>query len=88
MNNFTISCPIVGYHVTTKKKLQRYMETGCILAPVRFWPNKELAQNWCKRVGREIILEIDLNNQISHPLPDHKPAMFTPDNVSNWKLDS
>lgn len=86
-NEFSIICPKIGYHVTTEKKLSRYKETGCILAPVRFWPTPDLAKQWASKTGRIIILKINLSEQISYPLPDHKPARFTPQNVSDFSIE-
>jgi len=73
---------MVGYHVTTQKKLARYKETGCILPPVRFWPNKQTAQRWAKRTGRDVILKIECSE--SYPLPDHKPARWTGEIIRSY----
>lgn len=66
---------MIGYHVTTDKKLARYQITGAILPPVRFWPNELTARRWAKRTGRNIILQIEYTQ--AYPLPDHKPAKWT-----------
>lgn len=66
---------MIGYHVTTPKKLDRYKATGGILPPVRFWPNRFTAERWAKKTGRSVILEIEVSQ--SYPLPDHKPARWT-----------
>jgi len=42
---------MIGYHVTTPKKLEKYKKTGCILEPVRFWVNRDAAFSWAKRTG-------------------------------------
>ena len=81
MTRHVIQCPDVGYHVTTERKLARYRATGAILSPVRFWPTRETADQWANKTGRKIILELNLRGTISHPLPDHIPARFTPDNI-------
>ena len=73
---------MIGYHVTTPHKLDRYKQSGCILPPVRFWPNKETALRWAKRTGRTIVLQIEVEN--SFPLPDHKPARWSGDIVRTW----
>lgn len=73
---------MIGYHVTTPKKLKRYEQTGAILSPVRFWPNLYVAQRWAKRTNRTIILEIKVEK--SYPLPDHKPAEWTRECISEW----
>lgn len=72
-----------GYHVTTPKKLERYKKTGAILPPVRFWPNESTANRWAKRTGRSVILKISATE--TYPLPDHKPARWTPEVVSKWE---
>lgn len=77
----TISSPRYGWHCTTKKKMVRYKSSGRIIAPVRFWPNKETAERWAKRTGRELVIRIRLES-ISYPLPDHKPALFCPQDVT------
>jgi hypothetical protein len=76
---------MVGYHVTTRKKVARYVSTGCILEPVRFWSNRESAVAWMKKTGRDVILAIPVG--VAYPLPDHKPrghAFWTDRNVRNW----
>lgn len=73
----------VGFHVTTPKKIERYLSTGVILPPVRFWPNIETAKRWAKRTGRSVILEINMD--VSYPLPDHVPARWTPEMIREWK---
>lgn len=73
-----------GYHVTTNRKLEKYLQSKCILPPVRFWPNEYTAEKWRKRVNRDIILEIDIGS--SYPLPDHKPARWTEEIIRDWKI--
>lgn len=80
---------MIGYHVTTPKKLERYQKTGAILSPVRFWKYLESAKAWAKRTNRSIILQIEVKE--SHPLPDHKPrghAHWSPELVREWKVVS
>ena len=76
---------VIGYHVTTPKKLARYIATSCILPPVRFWQFPNSAREWARRTGRTIILRIEVKE--AYPLPDHKPrghAWWTPDMVRKW----
>jgi len=73
-----------GYHVTTKRKLERYKKTGGILPPVRFFPNIITAENWSKKVNRNIILEIEYTQ--GYPLPDHKPALWTNEIVKKFNI--
>ena len=75
---------MIGYHVTTRRKLDKYTKTGVILPPVRFWPNQYTALKWLKRVNRDLILEIDVKE--SYPLPDHKPARWTQEIVRSWRI--
>jgi hypothetical protein len=75
---------MIGYHVTTPKKLDRYKSTGGILPPVRFWPTIDTAKRWAKRTSRPIILEIIYDK--SYPLPDHKPAKWTNEIIKQWEV--
>lgn len=76
---------MIGYHVTTPRKIERYEISNCILPPVRFWHNLETAIRWGKRTGREKILKIDVEK--SYPLPDHKPARWTPEIIYDWEVE-
>jgi hypothetical protein len=78
---------MIGYHVTTPKKLLRYESTGAILPPVRFWRFGESAARWARRTGRTVILRIEAAE--AYPLPDHHPrghAWWTPDIVRGWEV--
>ena len=46
------------YHVTTLKKLNKYLKTGFIKPPVRAWENIEQAERMSKSTGRKIILRL------------------------------
>ena len=46
------------YHVTSLKKLNKYLENGKILPPVRAWENIEQAERMSKSTGRKIILRL------------------------------
>ena len=46
------------YHVTTLKKLNRYLKTGYIKPPVRAWDSIEQAERMSKSTGRKIILRL------------------------------
>lgn len=46
------------YHVTTAKKLQKFLKTGKIVAPVRAWENIQQAERFSKQTGRKIILRL------------------------------
>jgi hypothetical protein len=76
---------MILYHCTTDNKLKKYLNTGCILMPVRGWNNINSARNWCKRTGRNIILKFECTT--AYPLPDHKPmfhSYWTPENIHSW----
>ena len=76
----------IGFHVTTPAKLARYEATGCILPPVRFWRSRECADRWAQRVGRTVVLQIDVPD-LAYPMPDHQPPMmawWTPECVRRW----
>lgn len=74
------------YHVTTPKKLQRYKNTKAILPPVRFWPNLQTALRWAKRTNRTVIISF-LRPKIAYPLPDHKPALWSPNLIREYKIE-
>ena len=76
---------MIGYHVTTVKKLARYTAMGTILPPVRFWRHRSSAEQWMRKTGRTIILQIECS--VAHPLPDHRPrghAWWTPELIRAW----
>jgi len=50
---------MIGYHVTTYAKIERYIASGCILPPVRFWPDLATAQRWAEKTHRTEILVIE-----------------------------
>lgn len=75
------------YHCTTPKKLARYVATGAILPPVRFWLYRNSAEAWAEKTRRSIILAI--NPRARYPLPDHKPsghAWWSDDPVREWEV--
>ncbi len=79
---------MIGYHVTTPMKLGRYIATGAILPPVRFWAFENSAREWAKKTKRTIILKIDV--PYPYPMPDHKPtghAWWTDQLVRSWEID-
>ena len=78
-----------GFHVTTPKKLARYIATGCILPPVRFWRFEDSAKAWANKTHRTVILRIEASE--AYPMPDHHPrghAWWTPEHVRNWDVCS
>jgi len=75
------------YHATTPKKINAYKKTNKINKPVRGFTNKYAAMDWAKRVGRTIILELDVRD--THKLPDHHnrygEAWWNDSDVPHWK---
>jgi len=77
---------MIGYHVTTPKKLARYVASRAIFPPVRFWQFLPSARAWALRTGRTVILRIDV--ETAYPMPDHQPrghAWWTPGYVRKWQ---
>ncbi len=50
------------YHVTTYKKLQKYITSGHIKAPVRAWTNIQQAERMSKSTSRKIILRLNIKD--------------------------
>lgn len=49
---------MIVYHVTTLKKLNRYLSNGAIQPPVRAWESEYYAAKFSKQTGRQIILRL------------------------------
>ena len=49
---------MIVYHVTSRKKLDKYRQSGKILAPVRAWENIQQAERMSISTGRPIILRL------------------------------
>ena len=49
---------MIVYHVTSNKKLNRYIKNGCIKPPVRAWENIQQAERMSLSTGRKIILRL------------------------------
>ena len=56
---------MIVYHVTTYKKLMKYIQTGCILPPVRAWMNIQQAERMSKSTARRIILRLKFPNDVN-----------------------
>lgn len=66
----------VAYHVTSLKKLRKYLSTGYIKPPVRAWIDIESAERFSKQTGRRIILRLTMDN--TQPLNGHSErAIYT-----------
>ena len=53
---------MIVYHVTSLKKLNKYLKSGKILPPVRAWENIEQAERMSKSTARKIILRLKFPN--------------------------
>ena len=53
---------MIVYHVCTLKKLNKYLTSGFIKAPVRAWDNIEQAERMSISTGRRIILRLKFPN--------------------------
>jgi hypothetical protein len=63
---------MVVYHVTTWKKINRYMTTGAILPPVRAWKTIEAAERFSKQTGRKMILRLTFPDAEAKPYEGHR----------------
>lgn len=73
------------WHATTPAKLARYVATGGILPPVRGWIYQRSAEAWARRVGRTVLLRLEVPT--AYPLPDHQPpghAWWHDGIVTSW----
>jgi len=59
---------MIVWHVTSIKKLKKYLEEGIIRMPVRAWESIEEAERFSKQTGRQIILRLEF--------PKDAPKMF------------
>lgn len=66
---------MIVYHVTTKKKLAKYLAAGFILAPVRAWESAEAAERFSKQTDRKIILRLHFPKNTPR-LEGHKGQAF------------
>ena len=53
---------MIVYHVTTWRKLNKYMKNGYIEPPVRAWEDIEYAEKMSISTGRRIILRLRFPN--------------------------
>ena len=73
-----------GYHVTSEKKYKKYLKSGRILAPVRFFPDLIRARQWAHRVKRTVLLEIEVDEAEAEVIPDFRTAYQVNRDVSTW----
>ena len=53
---------MIVYHVTTLKKIAKYVASGQINPPVRAWENIRQAERMCISTGRRIIVRLKFPN--------------------------
>lgn len=53
---------MIVYHVTTLKKIQKYMQQG-IKPPVRAWKTIQEAERFSKQTGRRFIMRLKFPNK-------------------------
>lgn len=68
------------YHVTTTKKARKYITTGAILPPVRYWICAHSANRFARKTGRNIMLCFE-EPEVSYPLPIKGGAKWSPNMV-------
>ena len=61
---------MIVYHVTSLKKLNKYLKSGQIEPPVRAWENIEQAERMSLSTGRRIILRLKFPDN-AEKLPGH-----------------
>jgi len=63
---------MVVCHVTSYKKLNKYIKSGYIKPPVRAWLTIKEAECFSKQTGRRIILRLKFDKSKVKPLEGHK----------------
>jgi len=63
------------YHVTTRKKFIKYMQSGCIKHPVRAWESIEEAERFSISTGRRLILKLNFPHDAER-LPGHQGKAY------------
>lgn len=66
------------YHVTSLQLLHRYIESGCIRAPVRAWKSLDAAVRFGKQTDRRLILRISPGKHF-RPLGGHRGQAMVSD---------
>lgn len=81
--------PSVLYHATTERKAKLYRESGRIITPVRGFDTDTAALAWAVKTGRRVILQIDVDPDAVHMLPDHHNrygiAWWSQKDVTSWR---
>jgi len=79
---------LVGYHVTTPRKLARYQASGAIWPPVRFWVTRADAERLARQTGRLLILRLAVPDAAVRVLPGHRSAPRVTDAlVRAWRVE-
>jgi hypothetical protein len=55
---------MIVYHVTSYKKLEKYLKNGYIKSPVRAWETIEQAERMSLSTDRKIILRLKFPNNV------------------------
>jgi len=71
---------MIVWHVTTKKKLLRYIHNGGIRPPVRAWTSLEEAKRFSIQTGRRIILRLKFPDNC-RKLEGHRGKAVVYDNI-------
>ena len=77
---------VVVWHVTTLKKLNRYLKLGFIKPPVRAWLDIKEAERFSKQTGRLIILRLKFPKNKIKILEGHQNKGVYLDDI--YKLES
>ena len=62
---------MIVWHVTTRKKLEKYLRNGGIKSPVRAWKSIISAERFSKQTGRHIILRLKFPDN-AETLKEHR----------------
>ena len=55
---------MIVWHVTTMKKMKKYLKNGGIKPPVRAWKDVRCAEKFSVQTGRKIILRLKVKDDI------------------------
>jgi hypothetical protein len=72
------------YHVTTKKKLAKYLQHGYIQPPVRAWKFIASAERFSKQTGRRLIIRL-VKDKTFVPFEGHRGEALISFNPYNLK---
>lgn len=71
---------MILWHVTTLDLLNKYLESGKILAPVRAWKSLEGATRFAKQTDRHLIIRIKGNGEFKELGGHQNQAMVSDKN--------